>query len=661
MPAAYRPEVDGLRAWAVLPVIAFHGSFPGFSGGFVGVDVFFVISGYLITGILVGDLEADRYSIARFYERRARRILPALFVVVAASTLAAHLILMPQPYMDYAASIFSVALFLSNILFISEIDYFAPSAEETPLLHTWSLAVEEQFYILFPLILWALWKLWKRPGLVWGVTAMTLASLAFSEWAWRAYPAETFYFLPSRAWELGAGAMCALLMRKSGAPSPGKPGALHQAAGLAGLLAIAVSVVWFDRSTPFPSLWAGLPVGGAVAVIVYATPGTLAARLLSLRWVVAIGLISYSAYLWHNPMFVYARILTEGDPSMWIMAVLAVLSLVLAWLSWKFVEGPFRHRPGQRLWLPRQWQVFAASLAGIAVIAGLGWIGYFSQGRAELWLRSATPMQQQTYALFEAARVEVWNLDDGGCRFNQPTVTDEAPGRLVDCQEQFGPGLAIIGDSHAINLADALIRAESAPFIYGVTQGNCRPDTPGPECGFEAFLDLVSEQPGLFSRVVFEIAGQHLMIGPGGRRTERLFGFYPPGTEMPAEDLTLLNDRFERNAAYLRAVSAYVPVVWLSPRIEPQLDDAHVMAKGCDYDFALRPGQQEIFDRMARAVETLVAGEAAITSLDQGALLDFTMPQDFITCEALDWRDGDHLSPTGLDWLAQRLAPYLVP
>lgn len=657
MSAAYRPEIDGLRAWAVLPVIAFHAGFPGFTGGFVGVDVFFVISGYLITGILVGDLETDRYSITRFYERRARRILPALFVMMAATTVAAHLILMPPPYMDYAASIFSVALFLSNMLFISEVDYFAPAAEETPLLHTWSLAVEEQFYILFPLLLWALWKLWKRPGLIWGVAVITLASLAFSEWAWRAYPAETFYFLPSRAWELGAGALVALLPRAPRAT----PRFWDHAMGLAGLAAIAVSVVLFDRSTPFPSLWAALPVGGSVAVIVFATPGTLAARLLSWRMVVGVGLISYSAYLWHNPLFAFARILVEGDPSMPLMSLLAAASLVLAWLSWKYVEGPFRHRPGKTLWLQRQWQVFAASLAGIAVFAGLGWIGYFSHGRAEMWLRNATPLQRQTYTLFETARVEVWNLDDGGCRFNQRTVTDDTRARLTACYAAHGPGLAIIGDSHAINLADALIRAQAAPFIYGMTQGNCRPDTPRSDCGYDGFLPLVAEHPDLFSRVVFEVAGQHLMVGPGGRRTKRLFGFYPPGAEMPAADLTLLTDHFERNAAYVRAVSAYVPVFWLSPRIEPQLDDAHIMAHGCDYAFELRPGQQAVFDRMARAVEAAVAEDPAITPLDQGALIHLTMPQDFITCDALHWRDGDHLSASGLDWLAERLAPHLVP
>ena len=145
MPPTYRPEIDGLRALAVLPVIAFHAGFSGFSGGFVGVDVFFVISGYLITGILAADLREGRYSIARFYERRARRILPALFVMLAASVVAAQVLLLPPPFEDFSASVFTVVLFLSNMLFLSEVDYFAPAAEETPLLHTWSLAVEEQF------------------------------------------------------------------------------------------------------------------------------------------------------------------------------------------------------------------------------------------------------------------------------------------------------------------------------------------------------------------------------------------------------------------------------------------------------------------------------------------------------------------------------------
>lgn len=661
MPApdtGYRREIDGLRAVAVLPVMAFHAGFPGFTGGFIGVDVFFVISGYLITGILLGDLQEGRYSIARFYERRARRILPALFVVIAASCAAGYALLLPPAFEDFSASVFAVLLFLSNMLFISEVDYFAPAAEETPLLHTWSLAVEEQFYILFPLILWGLWRMGRGRAVVWGIAVLGLASLAFSEWAWRVYPAQSFYFLPSRGWELLAGAACALVPHRwASAPRP-----VQEALALGGLIAILASVSLLHREIPFPSLWTVIPVGGSVAVILWARPGTLTARLLSLRVMVGIGLISYSAYLWHNPIYAYARIATEGTPAPLAMVGLFGLSLGLAALTWRFVEQPFRHQSGRKPMLATRGRVFAASGLGMAVLGGVAIWGYATAGRAELWLRSASPETRQTYALFAAARIEANFADDGDCRFNQRTVTEATRDRLRDCARRFGPGLAVIGDSHAINLADALIEARAAPFIFGMTQGNCRPDSPRDQCDFDGFAALMAETPGLFSRVVFEVAGQRLIEGMGGRRTERIFDLYPPGTEIPPSEVHVLTDLIAANTAYLQGLAAHVSVIWLTPRIEPQLDDAHIMAHGCSHAFALRPGQAELFRRIGEAITAELSGvHPALRVLDQPALIDFTMPRDFMTCEALHWSDGDHLSVTGRAWLAARLAPVLVP
>ncbi len=652
MSQKYRADIDGLRAVAVLPVIAFHAGFPGFSGGFVGVDVFFVISGYLITGILAGDLAEGRYSIARFYERRARRILPALFVMMAVSAVVAHLLLMPPAFKDFSASVFAVALFLSNMLFISEVDYFGPSADEVPLLHTWSLAVEEQFYILFPLILWALWKLGRGRALAWGVAAITLASLVFSEWAWRHDPAASFYFLPSRAWELGAGALCALI--------PARPGkAAREVLGLAGLAAIVVAVVMLDRSYPFPSLWALLPVGGAVAVIL--AEGSLAGRLLSWRPMVAVGLISYSAYLWHNPVFVFARAAGDREPGMLGMLGLSVLSLVLAWLSWRFIEQPFRTGGVRKALLARRWQVFAASLGGIAAFVLVALWGWTSEGRAALWLRHASELERRTYALFAPARELIRHLDDGDCRFNERVVGPGTPARLERCHAEYGPGLAVIGDSHAINLADALILAEAAPFVYGMTQGNCRPDTPRGECGYDGFSALMDAAPHLFSDVVFEVAGQRLIEGPGGRRTESLFRYYAPDAEIPEADIRLLGDAIAANGAYAAALARRLPVVWLSPRIEPHIPDSWIMEHGCDYPFALRPGQLAIFERLTSAIEDFAADVPNLRVVDQPAALDLTMPGDFLTCERLLWRDGDHLGRAGLEWLGARLVPVLAP
>ena len=269
----YRREIDGLRAVAVIPVVLFHAGFGIFGGGYVGVDVFFVISGYLITSILIGELERGEFSIVRFYERRARRILPALFFVMLVCIPFAWIWMAPSQIEDFGRSLVAVSLFASNILFWRESDYFAPAAEEKPLLHTWSLAVEEQYYMFFPLLLLLAWR-FGRWRVFYLIAAIAAASLLLCEWGWREAPVANFYLAPTRAWELLAGSLCAFLQFGK----EQKRDDLLAALGL-GLIVFAIFV--FDAATPFPSLYALAPVGGTVLIILFAANGTWTARLLS--------------------------------------------------------------------------------------------------------------------------------------------------------------------------------------------------------------------------------------------------------------------------------------------------------------------------------------------------------------------------------------------
>jgi len=286
----YRPEIDGLRAVAVMPVILFHAGVTQMSGGYVGVDVFFVISGFLITGILARELQAGQFSLLGFYERRARRILPALFLVLLVTAIVGALVMLPYELATLGRGIVAVLLFVSNVLFWRESGYFAAASELNPLLHTWSLAVEEQYYILFPLVLWACWR-WFPRGVVPLLGLITVGSLALAEVLSVRMPSANFYLLPTRAWELLAGSLAALYLLRRPAPQ----GWLAEALGLAGLAAIAFAVLTYDAATPFPSLWALAPVLGTVAIIVAASPATLVGKLLGTAPFVGIGLISYSA------------------------------------------------------------------------------------------------------------------------------------------------------------------------------------------------------------------------------------------------------------------------------------------------------------------------------------------------------------------------------
>lgn len=359
----YRSEIDGLRTVAVVPVILFHAGFETFSGGFVGVDVFFVLSGYLITTLLAAEMDEGRFSIRRFYERRARRILPALYFVMLLTLPVAFHLMLADEFASFCRAFLSVIFFGSNIYFWRTTDYFARAAEENPLLHTWSLGVEEQFYIFFPLLLLLMWRLGAR-RVFWSVAALTLASLALSEVAWRIAPVPNFFLLPTRAWELGLGALAALWLRAPGRITPPRP--VADALAALGLAMILASVFAFSPATPFPSLYALLPTVGTVLVVLYGRPGASAGWLLSLRPMVFLGLVSYSAYLWHQPLLAFARLASFGAPAPALMLGLSALSIGLAALSWRFVEQPFRNRA--RMPAAMIWQAtLAGSLALIAL------------------------------------------------------------------------------------------------------------------------------------------------------------------------------------------------------------------------------------------------------------------------------------------------------
>jgi peptidoglycan/LPS O-acetylase OafA/YrhL len=357
----YRPDIDGLRTMAVLPVVFYHAGVTGFTGGFVGVDIFFVISGFLITTIIHRELAEGRFSILRFYERRARRILPALFAVTVASLVAGWFLLTPADYDQMGQSILSALLFVSNMWFWQNSGgYFDGGTDYLPMLHTWSLAVEEQFYIFFPLLLMALYRFARRL-LVPAILVLVIGSLILAAWATPHMPSASFYLLPTRIWELGMGALLALGLVRTEAPR-----VLRETIGALGLVCVLVPVFLYDSTTEFPGLAALPPVLGAAALIWAGTVGpVMASRLLSLRPMVWIGLISYSLYLWHWPVmaFVRNRIFTVELEPIWLMAT--VLTSVLAgWISWRFVERPFRVplRAGRLT----QHRIFVLSVGGMS-------------------------------------------------------------------------------------------------------------------------------------------------------------------------------------------------------------------------------------------------------------------------------------------------------
>mgnify|MGYP001160113805 CR=1 FL=1 len=427
----YRPEIDGLRALAVVPVILFHAGFELFSGGFVGVDVFFVISGYLITTILIEDIENKRFSIINFYERRTRRILPALFFVMLVCIPFAWMWMLPDQMKDFSQSLFAVSLFASNILFWSESDYFATAAKEKPLLHTWSLAVEEQYYVLFPIFLILAWRFGKQ-RVFWMIVVMVAISLLLSEWGWRNKATANFYLAPTRAWELFAGSISAFIVQKRGVQK-------KNFFALLGLTAIIFSIFAYDESTPFPSVYALVPVLGVVLLILYADKATLAAKLLSTKVFVGIGLISYSAYLWHQPLFAFARVASADTFTGFTYLFLSLLSVVLAYFSWNFIETPFRNRSVNRK------TIFLFSSLSILAFMALGVLGHLNKGFTSRFTEE------------ELSFVSPKPGDTSGCH-NGLEAADIRNGErcVVAFNKDATVDIAVIGDSHASAITDAI-------------------------------------------------------------------------------------------------------------------------------------------------------------------------------------------------------------
>lgn len=339
----YQPQIDGLRAFAVLSVILFHANFPIFKGGFIGVDVFFVISGYLITTIIIKEINNKTFSFIGFYERRARRILPVLFFILLISTIMAWLILLPRDMREFSQSLAATSSFLSNVFFWLKSGYFDTSTELKPLLHTWSLSVEEQYYIFFPILLVLIFK-YNKNKLVMIVTSCLLLSLIFSQWSITNDKNAAFYLIFSRSWELLIGSLLSIFYIRIDTYVSCYNKYIVQIMGIASFSLLVFSILFFDKKTPFPGLYALFPTFSTVGVIIFSKKKTILYNILSYPLIVSMGLISYSAYLWHQPILAYARYISIDELSSVLKFLLIFLTFLLSYFSWKYIENPFRKR-----------------------------------------------------------------------------------------------------------------------------------------------------------------------------------------------------------------------------------------------------------------------------------------------------------------------------
>lgn len=612
MAVAYRREIDGLRALAVIPVILFHAGFPACSGGFVGVDVFFVISGYLITTIIVSDVRNGSFSLSNFYERRARRILPALFLVIVACVPFAWLWMTPHELQQFGKSIIATVAFVSNVFFWVGTGYFDQTSELKPLIHTWSLAIEEQFYLFFPALLLLIAWIGQRRLLL-AFTTMAILSLALSQYGAVYKPSAAFFLLPTRAWELLLGSVLSLYVLDNGLAVKSR---VAEVASAVGVIMIAASVAAFDTTTPFPGLYALPPTVATALVIYFGTGETVVGRALARKPVMALGLISYSAYLWHQPLFAFARLKSGGDVSSAALLGLVLVAFALASISWRYIETPFR----KRLTVSRK-LAFSSFVVCATVLVGAGSLANSTGGFERYYYNHRlTPLERGVYEIVQRGTGGDMYLDmgdNGDCNFWSKFVTPDVIKRFQSCSSRFGQATIVLGDSHAMNIFNALYRSDFGKFVIGISQGGCRPSLMTAACHYHGFDEFAAANKDKIKTIIFHQSGGYLTTQESRKRT----------------------------IDYLTKLSATVPVVWLGPFPDSEVDFRdvrHLAANG----FKMSAKGIEQNDRLDRMLQQITSATRAVEYLSLSQLLRFT-PSSLLQDGCVIYRDRDHLSICG--------------
>lgn len=658
----YRPDIDGLRALAVLAVVLFHTGLNWLPGGFIGVDIFFVISGYLISGIIIQGLEKGSFSFATFYTRRVKRIFPALVLVMAASWAAGMVLLLPDELMSLGRHILAGATFSNNFQLWSETGYFDTEAELKPLLHLWSLGIEEQFYVLWPLFLFLIWKFRLR---AWPpVTAVLLLSLVLNLY-WTPRDAATAFFLPhTRFWELALGAWLALAQthRQSW---PGRvvatlvAGRLRlNAVAATGMALLALGFFAITDEAGFPGAWALLPTMGALLLIMAGPTAWINRKLLANPLAVFIGLISYPLYLWHWPLFSFAEILSNGEAGVSVKLALAAAALALAWLTYRYVENPVRF--GEiRLSSGRALNVWLLSVL-LVVVGALGERTYDKDG-APFGGSNQSPFAWPNSLKRQAACSNSYGYEGSFC------LQSDDSKRL---------SVALIGDSHANQYYPGLQShlARRGESLLHLGEAGCLPylgvDTVSAERKRDCqtytsrALQIVLNDPGI-KTVVLASRGPSYVSGRGWGKVDdkslRLLDVLEPAE--PDSNRAVFERALERTVAAITASGRKLIFILDNPELGFRPQECHSpdgllfkrkLRAPCAVPRSLvderqRAYRESVFRVLGRHPEVWVV-DPMLALCDS----DYCHAQN---AEGMLYRDDDHFSMAGSRYVVSRLAP----
>ena len=639
----YRPEIDGLRAIAIIPVIFFHAGFENFQGGFIGVDVFFVISGYLISSIIFRELSAGRFTLKNFYERRARRIIPALFLVLIVSFPMALLWMPPVDMLDFSQSLVAIPLFVANFLFYSESGYFDSIMEVKPLFHTWSLAVEEQFYVLFPLLIIFLWK--YKANVIIGITLIIfIASLIAAELFSHSDRMLAFFMLPTRAWELLLGFGVAFIEFHNATPL--NKLFFKNLLSLFGLTLIVYSVFYFNENTLIPGVYALIPTVGTALIIMF-SQDTHVGRLIGNRYFVGIGLLSYSAYLWHQPLFAFVRIYRFGDTKFGMFASAILITFILAFLTWKFVEKPFRDKSILNL----RTVTLSFVISGLFIVS-IGLFGVLSNGFESLYKSRLT----ETERIFFNNAKEISELRNNKSVNNFPecfikySESDEFYQKFNNCFDKNGPAVVLMGDSHMGNVKRALSKTQKYNFIVSVSGHHCHPyhyydENNISTCDFDNIHKFIKAQKLKISFLIYNQLGSYFL------HDEKKDTLNHKSVDYAKKHIMEVDiKRINKILKYLNLINSNVKVIWLASWIEPRYpmhNPRKIVKYGID-NLDYIPNVVKMFSNIDQEIDNAIYDSGSEVAYIK--LFDNRSKSNFLSLienNCVTFNDKDHLSSCG--------------
>ena len=614
----YRADIDGLRALAVIPVLLYHVGVPGFAGGFVGVDIFFVISGYLICGMIDADIRNGSFSLGDFYKRRILRILPALFVMLLVTSVLAYAYCLPVELIDFSRSVASAVGSVANVYFAQTSGYFDGPAETKPLLHTWSLGVEEQFYFIAPLLMILIYRLVpKRAKLLFAVVAVfsLVAAIAMSA----RNLTFAFYLTPFRAWELALGAMLSVRFF----PVP-QNAFWKNFCGIFGLLLLFGVILLGSPSVPLLLMTSLASVGAALVIASSESGVSMAGRLLSLPSLVSIGLISYSLYLWHWPLIVFQRtdMLFGPEQAGSAKLTLITLSVGIAYLSWKLIELPFRSlaREASRTTV---FGVASASMASVFVLCGLVFVVSGAPSRfPNRVVQIGAYLNYDPSAEFRTGRCFLLTHHQP---FDAETCLKADPAR---------PNYLLIGDSHAAHLWSGLAAALPDVNVMQATASLCRP----------AIL-AGSPHDTNMCRDLMELVFNHFLVN---NRVDKVL----LAASWKNEDLPVLSTTLEILKARGLDVTVLGPIVEYDAALPRLLVDEILLDNPTHASVRRRPGIRE----RDLAMNRLVTAQGANYLSVYDAICRDDRCDEFAEADVPMQFDAGHLTAKGAAEVGRRLA-----